>query len=83
MASYFNQHSFSLTAAAAILLMLVIVARARDRGSALVALAALGLGLALAYLLLRPGRTTLPAGRSLDDLLGQGKPVLLEFQSPY
>jgi hypothetical protein len=48
-----------------------------------VALCGLCLGLALAYALLRPGESSQRQAEVVRARLGQGRPVLLEFQSPY
>lgn len=83
MQHWVNQYSFLLAAAAAMLVLAAVLLRDGVRPADLVALGALCLGLALAYALLRPGASTETQAASIDRLLGAGRPVLLEFQSPY
>jgi hypothetical protein len=83
MPHWVNQHSFLLAASAALVVLAVILLRDGVRGSDLVALGALCLGLALAYALLRPGESTLRQATAVRAEIGQGRPVLLELQSPY
>ncbi|HLE23362.1 MAG TPA: hypothetical protein VI701_03565 [Anaerolineales bacterium] len=83
MQHWFNQHSFLVAAAAALLLLAAVLLRDGLRPADLVALGALCLGLALAYALLRPGEGTRAQAQELRRQIGQGRPVLLEFQSPY
>jgi hypothetical protein len=83
MQHWFNQHSFLVAAAACLLLLTVFLLRDGLRPADLLALGALCLGLALAYSLLRPGKGTPASAQELRRQIGQGRPVLLEFQSPY
>ena len=83
MQHWFNQHSFLLAAAAALLLLAALLLRDGLRPADLLALGALCLGLALAYALLRPGESTGAQAQDVRRQIGQGRPVLLEFQSPY
>jgi hypothetical protein len=83
MQHWLNQYSFLLAAGAAMLLLAAVLLRDGVRPADLVALGALGLGLAFAYALLRPGESTESQAASVRRLLGAGRPVLLEFQSPY
>ena len=83
MQHWFNQHSFLVAAAAALLLLAALLLRDGLRPADLFALGALSLGLALAYALLRPGESTGAQAQDARRQIGQGRPVLLEFQSPY
>ncbi len=83
MQQWINQHSFVLAAVAALFALTAILLRDGVRRSDLVAIGALVLGLALAYALLGPGRSTEREVSAVHAQVGQGQPVLLEFQSPY
>lgn len=80
---YVNQHSFVLLSLAALLVLTGVLLHDGVRGSDLVAIAALAVGLGLAFLLLRPGPATETQAERVFAEVGAGKPVLLEFQSPY
>jgi hypothetical protein len=80
---WLNQHSFLVAAAAALLLLAAILVRDGVRPADFVALGGLCLGLALAYALLKPGESSQRQAEVVRARLGQGRPVLLEFQSPY
>lgn len=85
MTQIFNQYS-SLWMAA-ILVVVVAVALFRHHRPSLrdfLALGALVAGLFTAWLMLRPVQTPLMEdAQKVQASIGQGKPVLLEFQSPY
>lgn len=83
MAEWINQHSFVLASVVALLLFGGIVVRAGAKPNDVLALAALAGGLLLASLLLRPGPSTHARVDDVRRLIGAGRPVLLEFQSPY
>jgi len=80
---WLNQHSFLFAAVAAILILAAILLRDGLRAGDLLAIGALCLGLALAYALLGPGASTERQVSAIQARIGQGRPVLLEFQSPY
>jgi lipopolysaccharide export LptBFGC system permease protein LptF len=81
---FINQYSFTLTAAAAVLtLAFFFLLRGGPRAADLIAAGAMALGLGLAYWLLQPGPSTLSSVEQMTAEIGAGKPVLLEFQSPY
>ncbi len=81
--TFINQHSFTLSAAAVVVILAAVLLRDGVRANDLVALGALILGLGLAYFLLRPGPSTSALAEQLTAPIGAGRPVLLEFQSPY
>jgi len=83
MQHWFNQHSFLVAAGGALLLVAALLLRDGLRPADLIALGALCLGLALAYALLRPRDSTQTQADDARARIGQGVPVLLEFQSPY
>lgn len=83
MAALINQHSFVLAAAATLILVSAVLFRDGVRPGDGFALGAVGAGLALAYALIRPGPPTHSQAHEVESLIGAGRPVLLEFQSPY
>ena len=80
---FINQHSFTLAAVAAVLILAVLLMHDGVRVNDLIALGALIVGLVFAYILFRPSASSSTDPRSIEALTRAGKPVLLEFQSPY
>ena len=80
---FVNQHSFILAAVAAVLILALVLLHDGVRVNDLLALGALIAGLAFAYFLFRPSPSSSTNSRSIEALMHTGKPVLLEFQSPY
>lgn len=79
-----NQYSFLWIAGAFVLFLALVLFREKPKASDFVALGVVILGLALAWWMLRPTQTVLMGdAKSLQAMIGQGQPVLLEFQSPY
>lgn len=83
MAEWINQHSFLLVTIVALLVLGGVLLRDGVRANDGLALGALAGGLILAYVLLRPGPSTHSEVDEVHRLIGAGRPVLLEFQSPY
>jgi hypothetical protein len=83
LAALINQHSFLFAAVTTLVLVSAVLFRDGARPQDWFALGALSAGLALAYGLLRPGPPTHAQIQEVDSLIGAGRPVLLEFQSPY
>lgn len=83
MQHWLNQHSFLVVAAGVLILPAAILLRDGVRPADVAALGAVGLGLALAYARLRPGESTQRQADLVRAQIGQGRPVLLEFQSPW
>ena len=79
-----NQYSALWIAGAFVLLLVLILFRQRPKTGDFVALIVVIIGLALAWSLLHPRQTPLmDDARTVQSMIGQGVPVLLEFQSPY
>jgi len=79
-----NQYSALWIAGAFVLLLALILFRQRPKTSDFVALIVVVIGLVVAWLLLHPTQTPLmDDAKTVQAMIGQGKPVLLEFQSPY
>jgi len=82
--SVFNQYSFLWLAAALTIIAALIFLRKKPRWPEFLAVGILVLGLVLAWGLLHPRQTVLGGqAAEVQESIGQGTPVLLEFQSPY
>ncbi|OGO67439.1 MAG: hypothetical protein A2Z37_02710 [Chloroflexi bacterium RBG_19FT_COMBO_62_14] len=80
---FFNQHSFTLFAATSIVVLAIVLFRDGIEAGDLFALGALSVGLLVAYIFLQPGPSSLSEVEHVEAQIGNGRPVLLEFQSPY
>ena len=79
-----NQYSALWMAGALVLLVVLIILRHKPTTAEVIALGVMILGLGVAWSLLHPRQTPLMEdAKSVQAMIGQGKPVLLEFQSPY
>jgi len=79
-----NQYSALWIAGTFLLLVALILFRQKPKSSDFIALGVVILGLAAAWFLLHPTQTPLmDDAKMVNAMIGQGKPVLLEFQSPY
>ena len=79
-----NQYSALWIAGALVLLVALVIFRHNPKPSEFIALGLVILGLGLAWFILHPTQTPLmDDAQSVQAMIGQGKPVLLEFQSPY
>jgi hypothetical protein len=80
---FFNQNSFVLMAVVIELGLAVFLLRDGVKMNDVIALAALAAGFGLAFWFLRPGPSTSDETEQVMARIGDGKPVLLEFQSNY
>jgi len=79
-----NQYSALWTAGAFLLLVALVLFRQKPKASDFIALGVVSIGLVLAWFILHPTQTPLmDDSKMVQEMIGQGKPVLLEFQSPY
>ena len=79
-----NQYSALWVSGAFLVLVSLILFRQRPKVRDFVALGVVAVGLLLAWVLLHPTQTPLMKdAQTVQSMIGQGKPVLLEFQSPY
>ena len=80
----FNQYSAFWIASAFVLLVVLIIFRKKPKIGDFVALAVVILGLGVAWFSMRPKQTPLmDDAKMVQEMIGAGTPVLLEFQSPY
>jgi hypothetical protein len=84
MNAVFNQYSYLLLAAAlAIITGLILLSRA-PKWTEYLAFGVIVGGLVTAWIIMHPRQTPLMEGaQKVKAMIGAGKPVLLEFQSPY
>jgi len=79
-----NQYSALWIAAAFVLLVALIIFRQKPKISDFIALGVVILGLGIAWVILHPRQTPLmDDAKMVQEMIGAGKPVLLEFQSLY
>ena len=79
-----NQYSALWIAGAFLLLVALVLFRKRPKAGDFIALGVVAIGLVVAWLLLHPTQTPLMEdAKTVQAMIGQGEPVLLEFQSPF
>ena len=84
MEQIFNQYSFVFIASALILIGGIFVFSRKLRWQETLALGVIVAGIVTAWFILHPVQTPLmDDAKNVQAMIGQGKPVLLEFQSPY
>ena len=80
----FNQYSAVFIAAALLLIVIIFIFSRKPRWQETLALGVIVAGLVTAWIILHPVQTPLMEdAKKVQGMIGQGKPVLLEFQSPY
>jgi hypothetical protein len=79
-----NQFSALWIACGLVLVAALFLFRSKPKPADYIALGAIILGLFVAWSMLRPIQTPLMGdAKKVQAMIGQGKPVLIEFQSPY
>ena len=79
-----NQYSFLTGAVALIIIAGLILLTNKPRWNDYVAFGAIALGLFTTWTIVHPRQTPLMGNaKTVQELIGSGTPVLLEFQSPY
>ncbi len=79
-----NQYSFPFLGGIILLILAGILLRRGGIDGLLVPLAAITLGFLFAFWLFSPGASAeTSAAADVEEVIGAGKAVLLEFQSPY
>ncbi len=80
----FNEYSFITISVGFALISGIILLTNRPKWNDYLAFAVILLGLFTAWSILHPRQTPLMEdAKEVQAMIGQGKPVLLEFQSPY
>jgi uncharacterized membrane protein len=80
---FVNQYSFTMVAGTLIILFSILIFRGGVGQREIIALVALIIGFMVAYWFFNPGESSTGGGERTKAAIGSGKPVLLEFQSPY
>jgi hypothetical protein len=84
MGSLANQYSFLLIASALTLVVGLVLLSNKPKWSDYLAFGVIVTGLITAWIVMHPRQTPLmDDAQMVKDMIGAGKPVLLEFQSPY
>jgi hypothetical protein len=78
-----NQYSFLIFALLCLGALVIFLARRGIGRSELLTIGALLIGLVAAYLFFTPTAPAGPDTQQIERQVGQGSPVLIEFQSPY
>ena len=79
-----NQYSFLLIAAALTLVAGLVLLSNKPKWNDYVAFGVIAGGLITAWIIMHPRQTPLmDDAKMVREMIGAGKPVLLEFQSPY
>ncbi len=84
MGSIVNQYSFVIVAAVIFTIAALLLLSRKPRWQEFLSLGLIGAGLVTAWIVLHPIQTPLMEdAQEVRNMIGQGQPVLLEFQSPY
>jgi K+-transporting ATPase A subunit len=79
-----NQYSFLLIAAALTLVAGLVLLSNKPKWSDYLAFGVIVISLIMAWIIMHPRQTPLmDDAKMVKEMIGAGKPVLLEFQSPY
>ena len=83
MTQILNQYSFLISAVflRVVLAGVVLISPQRNRAGLVLLVAAAGV--VLSWLVIRPAATPYASAAEAKALVGAGKPVLIEFQSPF
>lgn len=83
MSQYFNQHSFSISAIIIWSILSVILLRKGLQTGRIVVVLAVALIFVAIWFVSKPPASSLDRNGNPSELIGAGRPVLLELQSPY
>ncbi len=84
MEALYNHYSFIWIAAGLTIVAGLVLLTNKPRLRDFVSFGVIVAGLVVAWVVLHPHQTVLMSdAKSVQDLIGRGTPVLLEFQSPY
>ncbi len=84
MEALYNHYSFIWIAAGLTIVAGLVLLTNKPRVRDFVSFGVIVAGLVVAWVILHPHQTVLMGdAKSVQDLIGAGTPVLLEFQSPY
>ncbi|MBI3737440.1 MAG: hypothetical protein HY258_00135 [Chloroflexi bacterium] len=84
MEEIYNYYSFLWISLGVVIVAALVLLTNKPRVREYVAFGVIAVGLASAWLVLHPRQTPLMSdAKAVQAMIGAGKPVLLEFQSPY
>jgi hypothetical protein len=83
MAQIFNQYSFLISAVFLLLVLAGVVLVSPQRKRAILVLCVGILAVFASWLVIRPASSPYASAAEVKALIGKGKPVLVEFQSPF
>ena len=84
MGSLFPEYSFPALSAAIIAIAGVVLLTRKPKWRDFIAFGVIVAGLLAAWVIMHPRQTPLmDEAKMVQEMIGTGKPVLLEFQSPY
>ncbi len=84
MTTFFNQYSFLLLAIGLLIVAGIILLTRKPKWNDYLAFGVIAGALLLAWVILHPHQTPLmDDAKMVQEMIGAGTPVLLEFQSPY
>lgn len=84
MNTFFNQYSFLLLAIGLLIVAGIILLTRKPKWNDYLAFGMIAGGLLLAWVILHPRQTALMGdAKMVQEMIGAGTPMLLEFQSPY
>jgi hypothetical protein len=80
---FINQYSFTVVAGTLIIVFAFFIFRYEIGQRQVISLVALVIGFFVAYSFFNPGESSTGGASRVADAMGGGKPVLMEFQSPF
>ena len=84
LAQFLQTHSLFWIAGALVAVLALLLFRNKPKLPEIAAFATIVIGMLVVYSYIRPTQTALIGeAAQVQAMIGQGKPVLLEFQSPY
>jgi len=84
MGSFLNQYSFLWISILLLIVFGLLLFRHKPGRANIIAFGIIVFGLVYAWVAIHPRQTPLMENtQAVQDMIGQGKPVLLELQSPY
>ena len=84
MGKLFNYYSLMWIAGILLIVLGILFFRQKPKLANVISFGVVIVGLAYAWTVIRPRQTMLmDNAQAVQDMIGQGQPILLEFQSPY
>jgi hypothetical protein len=83
MAQIINQYSFAISIIVLLAILAVVLLRSPQRKRAWLVLLGVAVAAALSWAAIRPTASQVNSAAEVMAVIGSGKPVLVEFQSPF